>query len=106
MKIMNKTYDRKVVWRDFFTKKTIRIMKLYVIIVFMTLGELLATDVLTQNISLNIQDQPLSQAIAEIEQMTDYHVFYNSKLVDLSQKITVQIWKQNRYPYLPLKMCT
>src|SRR5690606_14734203 len=91
MKIMKKSYHRKVMWREFFTNKTIRIMKMYVIIAFMTLGELMATDVLTQNISLDIQDQPLSQAISEIEQMTDYHVFYNSKLVDLSQKITIQI---------------
>lgn len=88
---MKKSYHRKLMWREFFTKKTIRIMKLYAIIAFMTLGELMATDVLTQNISLNIKDQPLSQAIAKIEQLTEYHVFYNSKLVDLSQRITVEI---------------
>ncbi len=89
--IMKKSYHRKVIWREFFTKKTIRIMKMYVIILFMTLGELMATEVLTQNISLDIKNKPLSQAISKIEQMTEYHVFYNSKLVDVSQKITVQI---------------
>src|SRR5690606_23895771 len=38
-----------------------------------------------------IEDMPLSKAISDIEQMTDYHVFYNSKLVDLSEKITIRI---------------
>src|SRR5690606_19467370 len=66
-------------------------MKMYAIILFKTLGELMATDVLTQNITLDIKDKPLAQAITEIEKLTDYHVFYNSKLVDLSEKITVQI---------------
>lgn len=55
---MKKSYHRKVIWREFFTKKTIRIMKMYVIILFMTLGELMATEVLTQNISLDIKNKP------------------------------------------------
>lgn len=88
---MKKSYHWKMMWCDFFTKKTILIMKMYAIILFMTLGELMATDVLTQNITLDIKDKPLAQAITEIEKLTDYHVFYNSKLVDLSEKITVQI---------------
>src|SRR5690554_2342043 len=91
MKIMKKSYHWEAMWCDFFTKKTILIMKMNVIILFMTLGELMATNVMTQNITLDIRDEPLSQAITQIEKLTDYHVFYNSKLVDLSQKITVQI---------------
>lgn len=88
---MKKSYHWEAMWCDFFTKKTILIMKMNVIILFMTLGELMATNVMTQNITLDIRDEPLSQAITQIEKLTDYHVFYNSKLVDLSQKITVQI---------------
>ena len=88
---MKKSYHWEVMWRDFFTKRTIRIMKLFVIISFMALGELVASNAMSQNITLDIKDKPLSKAISDIEQMTDYHVFYNSKLVDLSQKITIRI---------------
>src|SRR5690606_38854680 len=72
-------------------KQMIRIMKIYVVLVCLTLGELFATNIRAQNISLRMEQQSLSEALAAIEQKTDYHFFYNARLVDVSKKVSINV---------------
>ncbi|MGS2763241.1 SusC/RagA family TonB-linked outer membrane protein [Sinomicrobium sp. M5D2P9] len=72
-------------------KQMIRIMKIYVVLVCLTIGELFAANLRAQNISLRMEQQNLSEALAVIEQKTDYHFFYNARLVDVSKKVSINV---------------
>ncbi|UGU16352.1 TonB-dependent receptor [Sinomicrobium kalidii] len=95
---MKKNYRFKLFGRHFLSgsgkmpaKQMLRIMKIYVVLVCLTLGELLATNIKAQSISLNLKHSSLSEALAEIEQKTDYHFFYNNRLVDVSKKVSIDV---------------
>ncbi len=69
----------------------IRVMKIYVVLVCLTIGELLASNVRAQNITLRMERQHLSEVLSAIEKRTNYHFFYNSRLVDVSKIVSINI---------------
>ncbi|MBC9797317.1 TonB-dependent receptor [Sinomicrobium weinanense] len=95
---MKKNNRFKLFYRHFYllpgnapVKQMIRVMKIYVVLICLTLGELLATDIRAQSISLEMESKSLSEALAEIEQKTDYHFFYNTRLINVSRKVSIDV---------------
>ncbi|WP_461532844.1 SusC/RagA family TonB-linked outer membrane protein [Sinomicrobium sp.] len=70
-------------------------MKIYALLAFFTLGELLATNVKAQVVSLELEDQKLSDVLASIEEQTEYHFFYNNLLVDETILVSIAAEKRN-----------
>ena len=44
-----------------------------------------------RNISLDIREQPLSEALEAIEKQSDYEFFFNNKLVNTDRVVSVSI---------------
>ncbi len=66
-----------------------RVMKIYTLLLCITMAKLFALDAKGQNISIDLQDVQLKIAIQDIEDKTDYSFFYNSSLVDVSKKVSI-----------------
>lgn len=76
----------------FFSKIPIfRIMKIYVVLLCFTLIKAFATDVRAQSISLDITNTKLKKILVEIEKKSDYSFFYNSSIVDVDRKTSVNV---------------
>lgn len=73
--------------------KISRIMKLTLFLVCLSVSMSFATTTNAQSVSLSfkVEDQPIKEVLELIEGQTDLNFFYNSKLVDISQVISVDI---------------
>lgn len=76
-------------WR----KKSIRIMKLSFLFLFVLFFNVMASNSFSQNekIHLSVKNKTLNMVMAEIERQTDYNFLYNSKMVDLSKQVTINL---------------
>lgn len=76
----------------FFSKIPIfRIMKIYVVLLCFTLIKAFAADVSAQSISLDITNTKLKKILVEIEKKSDYSFFYNSSIVDVNSKASINV---------------
>ncbi|PKD18659.1 SusC/RagA family TonB-linked outer membrane protein [Salegentibacter salinarum] len=82
---------------DDFSKKLIRIMKIYSLILCLTIVKISASSltVYGQNIELNYQDTELRAILYDLEEQTDYNFFYNNKLVNEKVKINIRFSSEN-----------
>ena len=82
---------------DDFSKKIIRIMKIYSLILMLTIVEISAASLTVngQNIELNYQDTELRAILFDLEEQTEYNFFYNNKLVDEKVKINISFSSEN-----------
>ena len=71
-----------------------RIMRIYALLLFVTLAELYAVNVKGQNVTINVYDTELKTVFKEIENLTDFNFFYNNSLIDVSKKVTLKIDNQ------------
>ncbi len=71
-------------------KRLIRIMKIYSLLICITLSKLFSFDTYSQNISLSLNEVSLQIAIEEIEEKSKYHFFYNNSLIDVSKKVSLK----------------
>lgn len=80
--------------------KISRIMKLTLFLVCLSISMSFAMTTNAQNASLSLKmlDQSIKEVLEEIESRTDLHFFYNSKLVDVNQLISVDV-KEKRCLY-------
>ena len=78
-----------------FSKKILyRIMKIYALLLFVTMAELYAVDAKGQNVTINMNDTELKTVFTEIESLTKFNFFYNNSLVDVSRKVTLNVNNQ------------
>ncbi|MEZ4792769.1 MAG: hypothetical protein R2783_04700 [Gelidibacter sp.] len=70
-------------------------MKFTLLFLFVSLLQLNAFNSFGQNqkVTLKEVDVPLTQILQQIEDQTDLHFFYNSKELDVSQKVSVNVKK-------------
>lgn len=82
--------------------KISRIMKLTLFLVCLSVSMSFAAMTNAQNASLSLKmvDQSIKEVLEEIESRTDLHFFYNSKLVDVNQLISVDIKEKDVYAVL------
>jgi TonB-linked SusC/RagA family outer membrane protein len=82
-------------WR----KKLSKVMRLSFFISFILVFNLLANDGDAQNkkIQVNLQNNTIREAIAEIERQSDYNFLYNSKIVNLDEMISISYSGESAY---------
>src|SRR5690606_21137032 len=78
-----------------FPTQIVMIMKIYALFAFFTLTELVVTNIKAQVVSLELDDQKLSDVLASIEEQTEYHFFYNNLLVDETILVSIAAEKRN-----------
>ncbi len=87
---------KKTCPKDFSQKKFfLRVMKIYTILFFVTIANVFAFDANSQNISIHLKDAELKSAFKEIENKTNFSFFYNNALIDVSQKVSINVKNQN-----------
>ncbi len=75
----------------FFTRKhLIRFMKIYSLLICITLSKLFSFNTYSQNISISLDEVTLQLAIDKIEQQSEYHFFYNNSLIDITKKVSLK----------------
>lgn len=79
--------------KDHFFSKVpiIRIMKIYVVLVAITLGKLFASEVNAQNISVELNNVRLKKILNEIERKSEYSFFYNNSIIDVYKKQSLRV---------------
>lgn len=87
---MKKT-DTKV-----FSKKILfRIMKIYTLLLFVTMAKLFAVEANGQNVTINVNNAELKSVFNKIENLTDYNFFYNNSLIDVTKKVSLNANNQD-----------
>ncbi len=71
-------------------KHLIRIMKIYSLLICITISKLFSFDSYSQNISVSLHEATLQMAIEEIEEKSDFHFFYNNNLVDITKRVSLK----------------
>ena len=78
-------------------KKIIRKMKLTLLIVLLSVVQIFANSVYSQNtrFSLKQENTTIENVLRVIENQTEYYFLYNGKLVDVSQKVSINTDNQD-----------
>lgn len=70
-------------------KILLRIMKIYTLLLFVSMAKLFAVDANGQNVTINVKNAELKTVFTEIETLTEFNFFYNNSLIDVSKKVTL-----------------
>ncbi len=80
---------------NYYSKTVCCKMKLSFVLIFMTIVELSATTVFSQNkIDFNYRDVPLKKILDEIKLQTDFNFFYNIKEIDDKKRMSFKAEKE------------
>jgi TonB-linked SusC/RagA family outer membrane protein len=77
----------------FFSIKTIRVMKLTLILSILTISQLWATETYSQmtKLSIKLEDVKISDALKEIENQSEFFFLYSPKLIDVERKVNIDV---------------
>lgn len=77
-------------------KKTIRVMRLTVILLITSVAQLLAVNSYSQGTKMTLEctDQPIKEVLKMIENQSEFLFLYNSKIVDVERKVNIQVKDQ------------
>ncbi|TRZ41287.1 TonB-dependent receptor [Robertkochia solimangrovi] len=77
--------------------KPLRIMKIYSVLMVLTIAKISATSVAVygQTINIDKKDTPLKVVLTALEEQTDFTFFYNNKLVDDQTLISVSVTSES-----------
>src|SRR5450759_4909784 len=75
------------------SKKTFRIMKLSIFLLFVTVFNLFGSITYSQNARLNLdmKDVPIKTVLTAIENQSEFFFLYSSKMINIDQKIDINI---------------
>jgi TonB-dependent starch-binding outer membrane protein SusC len=75
----------------FFSKKTIRVMKLTIFFSLLTIVQLFATESYSQltKLTLKLENVKISDALKEIENKSEFFFLYSPKLIDVERKVNI-----------------
>jgi len=82
--------------------KITRVMKIAFILLCLSINVVLASETYAQNTSLtiNISEQSVANVLETIESQSDFHFFYNSKLVNVNRKVSVKATNKDVFAIL------
>ncbi|WP_273275758.1 SusC/RagA family TonB-linked outer membrane protein [Maribacter polysiphoniae] len=69
-------------------------MKVYIVIMCISLAKLFATNANAQTITLNEEDTELKNILDRIETESAYYFFYNNSLINVSEKTSINVEKE------------
>jgi TonB-linked SusC/RagA family outer membrane protein len=75
----------------FFSKKTIRIMKLTLFLSFVAFFQLFASETYSQltKLTLKLEDVKISDVLKDIESQSEFFFLYSPKLIDVERKVSI-----------------
>lgn len=78
--------------KHFFSQIPIlRIMKIYLMLLCVTLTKIFASDAYAQNISVDANNKELKSILLEIEEKSNYSFFYNSSIINVDEKVSLKV---------------
>lgn len=66
-------------------------MKIYLVLLCVTLTKIFASEAYSQNITLNAENVKIKRILNEIEQKSDFTFFYNSSIVNVNSKTSLNV---------------
>lgn len=81
---------------EFLSRKTIRVMKLTLFLLILTISQLWATETYSQmtKLSLKLEDVKISDALKEIENQSEFFFLYSPRLIDVERKVNIDAKKE------------
>ena len=78
---------------EFLGKKTIRVMKLSLLLTLLTISQLWATEAYSQitKLSLKLDNVKISDALMAIEDQSEFFFLYSPKLVDVERRVDIDV---------------
>lgn len=75
------------------SKKTFRIMKLSIFLLFVTIFNVFGSKTYSQNARLNLdmKDVPIRTVLSAIEGQSEFFFLYSSKMIDINQKVDINV---------------
>ena len=98
---MQKHFNTQQFWVPelfwFTLNKIPRVMKLYIFLLFCSIGLAQAANSYAQKatVSLNVQNQTVQSVLDEIEDQSEFSFFFNTKHVDLNRRVSVNTKKSD-----------
>lgn len=82
--------------------KIVRVMKLSCILFFLSVGLTFASSSYAQKVSLSLKlsDKALMEVLETIENKTEFHFFYNSKLIDMKRPVSIDVTNKDVFVVL------
>lgn len=83
-------------------RKILRIMKVFVLLLLMTITQVLAIGVYSQNtrITLNLSGTTVANVLDEIQAKSEFDFFYNNKLIDVERIVSINVEDKDIYAIL------
>ena len=87
-------YEENPLW--FFSKKTIRVVKLTFFLSMLTFFQLLATETYSQmtKLTLKLEDVKISDVMKDIENQSEFYFLYSSNLINVDRKVSITADKE------------
>ena len=78
-------------------KKLIRIMKITLFLILLSVGCVLAGKTYSQTklLNLNVENATIKEILTEIEDQSEFYFMYSSKLIDVEREVSMNIKEQN-----------
>lgn len=83
------TYEGNL--KEFFSKKTIRVMKITLFLFYLSIFQLWAADTYSQmaRLTLDLENIKISEALREIENQSEFYFLYSPGLIDVEKNINI-----------------
>ena len=80
----------------FFSKQTIRVIKLTLFFLMLTFSQLFATETYSQmtKLTLKLEDVNISDVMKDIENQSEFYFLYSPKLIDVDKKVSITADKE------------
>jgi len=84
-----KDYERNL--SKFFSRKTMRVMKITFFLSILTVFQLWATETYSQltKLTLNVENTKIADVLVKIENQSEFYFLYSPKLIDVERKVNI-----------------
>lgn len=84
-------------WETYALKKSFKIMKIFLLVMVLSIGQLLAVESYSQEtkLTLDFNESKLLQVLDEIENQSTYYFLFNEKLIDVDRKVNIRVKDQS-----------
>jgi TonB-dependent starch-binding outer membrane protein SusC len=78
------------------SKQTIRVMKLTILLLLLTIFQLYANDTYSQmtKITLKLENEKISDVLKKIEDQSEFYFLYSPKLIDVEKRVSINAKKE------------
>lgn len=79
------------VWESYALKKCFKMMKAFLFLMLLSIGQLFALESYSQktNLTLKLNETKLMRVLDEIENQSEFYFLFNQKLIDINRKVNI-----------------